>query len=100
MTKHTELFPDPFQEQSTALAHRDLFVLGAAVRFESNSARLLQLVDLAYARLPRLQLSARQQSLRIRLLLTAAEGKRSRSEPASLQMFSGAGLLAGTTGSS
>jgi hypothetical protein len=100
MTKLSELFPDPFQERSGALAHCDFHVLGAWVRFESNSTQLLRLVDLAYGRLPRLQLSARQRFLRIRLHLTSAEGKHSRSEPPGLQMFSGAGLLAGTTGSS
>jgi hypothetical protein len=99
-TKIPELFPDPFEERSAARLHRDIPVLGARVRFESNSEELLRLVDSAYAGLPGHELSRVQPQLRIRLVLTVSERKRASTEPASLQMLSGAGLLAGTTGSS
>ncbi|HEY0748967.1 MAG TPA: hypothetical protein VGD63_19845 [Steroidobacteraceae bacterium] len=95
--KIPELFPDPFGERSAARRHRDIDVLGARVRFESNSEELLRLVDSAYAGLPRHELSKVRPRLRIRLVLTSPEQKRTSTEPASLQMLSGAGLLAGTT---
>jgi hypothetical protein len=99
-TKIPELFADPFEERSVRRLHRDIHVLGAQVRFESNSEQLLRLVDSAYAGLPRHQLSRIRPQLRIRLVLPVSERRRASSEPASLQMLSGAGLLAGTTGSS
>ncbi len=100
VVKIPELLSDPFAERSAATLHRDFHVLGAQVRFESNSEDLLRLVDSAYAGLPRHKLSRVQPRLRIRLVLTSAERERTRADPKSLQMFSGAGLLAGTTESS
>jgi hypothetical protein len=99
-TKIPELFPDPFAERSAASLHRDIHVLGAQIRFESNSEELLRLVDSAYGGLPRHELSQVRPRLRIRLILTSRERKRTSAEPESLQMFSGAGLLAGSTESS
>lgn len=98
--KIPEPLPDPFEERSAVRVHRDIQVLGARVRFESNSEQLLQLVDSAYAGLPRHRLSHVQPQLRIRLVLTSLERKGNSAEPASLQMASGAGLLAGATESS
>jgi hypothetical protein len=79
-----------------------MHVMGARVRFESNSEELLQLVDTAYAGLPRHRLGRVAPHLRVRLVLTSAERKRKgvRTEPAPLQMMSGAGLIGAATGSS
>ena len=95
-----EMFSDPFEERSAVKLHRNIHVLGAQVRFESNSEELLRLVDSAYAGLPRHRLLRVQPRLRIRLVLTSAERKRTSSEPAPLRLLSGGGLLAGTMESS
>jgi hypothetical protein len=100
MKRMPELRSDPFEERSAARMHRDIHVLGAGVRFESNSADLLRLVDSAYAGLPRHRLPGGEPQLRVRLVLTSSQGKRARSEPAPLQMMSGGGLLAGAGESS
>jgi energy-coupling factor transporter ATP-binding protein EcfA2 len=99
-TRIPELYSDPFEERSAVRMHRDIHLLGARVRFESNSEDLLQLVDSAYAGLPRHKLSRVEPQLRVRLVLTSPERKRAGVEPTPLQMMSGAGLLAGATESS
>ncbi len=99
-TKMPELYSDPFEEQSAVRMHRDIHVLGARVRFESNSEELLRLVDSAYAGLPRHKLSRVEPHLRVRLVLTSPERKRAGVDPSPLRMMSGAGLLAGATESS
>ena len=100
--KVPDILADPFGEQSAAGMHRDLHLLGARIRFESNSEDLLRLVDSAYADLPRHRLARVAPHLRVRLMLTAPERqrKRARAEPDPLQMMSGAGLIAAATGSS
>jgi len=95
-----ELSSDPFEERSAVGMHRDIHVLGARVRFESNSEELLRLVDSAYAGLPRHKLAPVQPQLRVRLVLTSRQRKRVSVEPAPLQMMSGGGLLAGAVQSS
>src|ERR1700677_3217635 len=98
--KIPELYADPFAERSTVGMHRDIHVLGARVRFESNSEELLRLVDSAYAGLPRHKLPPVAPQLRVRLVMTSPERKRTSAEPAPLQMMSGGGLLAGAAESS
>jgi hypothetical protein len=98
--KISELDSDPFEERSVVGMYRDIHLLGARVRFESNSEDLLRLVDLAYAGLPRHRLSRVAPRLRVRLVLTSPGRSRASVEPAALQMLSGAGLLAGATKSS
>jgi energy-coupling factor transporter ATP-binding protein EcfA2 len=95
--KIPELYADPFEERSAVGMHRDIHVLGARVRFESNSEELLRLVDSAYAGLPRHKLARVEPQLRMRLVLTSQERNRASLEPAPLQMMSGGGLLAGAT---
>jgi hypothetical protein len=94
-----DLFVDPFGERSAASARRDLQLLGGRFRFESNSRRLLRLVDAAFAGLPRHRLSATIPRLEVRLVLSpgARSHSRGRSEPPPFGMFSGAGLLGGAT---
>jgi hypothetical protein len=100
--KIADLLEDPFGERSIVGMHREMDLLGARVRFESNSEDLLRLVDSAYAGLPRHRLSPVAPRLRVRLLLTAPERKRksARAEPNPFQMMSGAGLVGAATGSS
>ncbi len=96
----SELDSDPFGERSTVTMHRDIHLLGARVRFESNSSDLLALVDSAYAGLPRHRLARVAPRLRVRLILTTSSRKRSRAEPTPLQMMSGAGLIGAASDSS
>jgi hypothetical protein len=80
------------------MSRESLQLLGGRFQFESNSRELLQLVDSAYAGLPRHRLSAVAPRMRVRLLLSSFPGSsrsRSRSEPPSLAMLSGPGFLAG-----
>jgi len=97
VTVATDLLADPFQERSTLLTRAPLQLLGGSFRFASNSRQLLQLVDHAYAGLPRHRLGSAAPQLRVKLLLTPAKPHRSRSEPPALQMLSGAGFVGGAT---
>jgi hypothetical protein len=107
MTRKTDtmipdLFADPFGERSKIMARQQLQLLGARIQFESNSARLLRLVDSTYLGLPPHRLSAITPRLRVRLMLSPAERPRARrrSEPAPLSMLAGPGFLVGATDSS
>jgi hypothetical protein len=95
-----QLYADPFEERSAVRIHRDIHLLGARVRFESNSEDLLRLVDSAYAGLPRHKLARAVPRLRVRLVLTSPGRRRASVEPAPLQMMSAGGLLAGAADSS
>jgi hypothetical protein len=96
-----DLFSDPFGERATMMTRKHPGLLGARFQFESNSAELLDLVDSAYADLPRHLLSDVAPQLKVRLLLGPRERSgRSRSEPAPLSMLAGPGYLGGATGSS
>jgi hypothetical protein len=86
---------DPFGERSAQLHRRNLYLLGALIRFESNSVRLLQLVDQAFAGLPRHRLSAATPQLRIRLQLVAGRGRKPAAEPPPLRTHSGPQFLCG-----
>ena len=104
-----DLESDPFGEQSPTVFRKPLQLLGGRFRFDSNSPRLLRLVDSAYEGLPRHRLSFRTPDFRIKLLLTPPRGagisradqySRSRSEPPPIAMLHGAGLLGGATAAS
>jgi hypothetical protein len=94
---------DPFGEQSPSMVRENLQLLGGRFRFESNSSRLLRLVDSAYAGLPRHRLSAVVPRLNVRLWLEPGErapARRAGEPPPPIAMFSGAGFLGGATPSS
>jgi len=97
-----DLYADPFGERSKMVTRKHLQLLGCRFEFESNSVRLLRLVDSAFAGLPTHRLTAKAPRLKVRLLLIPKEElrARTRSAPPPLSMLSGAGLLGGATGSS
>ena len=93
-----DLYADPFGERTPTLREH-LQLLGARFQFQSNSRRLLQLVESAYGGLPRHRLSDAAPRLSVRLQLMSAGPLRSRRrlEPPPLAMVSGAGFLGGAT---
>jgi hypothetical protein len=99
MPKDTAAFPeqyaDPFRERSTPLSRDRLHLLGGRFRFESNSKQLLELVDHAYAGVPRHRFSAAAPRLQVSLVLGSGKAARKRGEPPALEMLSGAGFVAG-----
>ncbi len=92
-----DLYPDPFEERSSLLLRDNLQLLGGRFRFESNSHRLLHLVDRAYAGLPQHRLSRTPPRMRVGLVLRTAGSRHSRGNPPELEMLSGAGFLGGAT---
>lgn len=85
---------DPFAEAVPLPFHRSLRVLGATVRFESNSRQLLALASEAFAGLPPHRWAAGE-PLRVALRLREAPAKR-RATPPPPRLTSGAGLLHAT----
>jgi hypothetical protein len=100
VTLDSEREGDPFGERSSPLLRSRIQLLGARVLFESNNKALLQLVDNAFAGLPRHRLAARLPDLRVKIWLGDRRAPVSRAEPAPLGLISAAGLLGGATGSS
>jgi energy-coupling factor transporter ATP-binding protein EcfA2 len=90
-----DLMTDPFGERCEGLTSKRMQLLGAAFRFDSNSAELMGLVDCAYRGLPGHRLSGLEQELRVSLLLTSVPQRRKRAEPSPLAMISGSGFLGG-----
>jgi energy-coupling factor transporter ATP-binding protein EcfA2 len=92
--------PDPFGEHRRPAHRARLQVLGGRFDFETDSARLLRIVRLAYAGLPPHRLSTPAPRMRVKLVLTAPErsARRLRGEPAPVRPLSGAGMLCGALG--
>lgn len=88
---------DPFRERRRGVRRAKLQLLGARFIFESESAELMRLVDLAYAGLPPHKLSARVPRLAVRLVLGGDAGAQEPDEPTPLAMSSGVGFLCGAT---
>jgi hypothetical protein len=86
---------DPFGERSARPQHRSLQLLGARFRFESNSARLLQLVDQAFAGLPRHRLGGKSPRLLVRLQLTPPRQRVPAARLPPLETYAGPGFLCG-----
>lgn len=87
---------DPFNERARPLVRRRMTLLGARFEFQSDSARLLSLVNQAYARLPPHRLDRNPPLIRISLRLRTARKLDAAREPPQLQTQGGAGLLCGT----
>jgi hypothetical protein len=85
---------DPFGERSRRIFQAHRRVLGARLKFTSDSAALMRLVDLAYGGLPPHRLSVRVPRLRVQLRL--APGRETDSgQPPRLRMHGGDGVLCG-----
>lgn len=98
---------DPFGEKTTLAIHRRLNLLGGRFDFESNSRELLQLVDAAYAGLPKHQFLPRPPCFRIRLRLTpkrvvpaSRRHPHGPFQPPAISMIQGGGILGSCTDSS
>ena len=90
--------PDPFGEHRPGTLRVRLQLLGGRFEFESDSARLLQLVRLAYARLPPQRLCAFAPRFHVRLVLTPPPARRAgrrRGEPPPVRALAGRGILCG-----
>jgi hypothetical protein len=95
---------DPFGEQSAALDRRVFLIMGGRFEFESNSKKLLRLVEAAYKGLPPHQFVARPPRFRVRLILAPARSRSVNSAPypraPSIPMLRGAGFFGSATDSS
>jgi hypothetical protein len=92
--------PDPFRERARATFHTRLQLIGGRFEFETDSARLLRIVQLAYARLPRHRLARAMPHFRVKLALLPARrtAHARRSEPPVVNPLAGAGMLCGAMG--
>jgi energy-coupling factor transporter ATP-binding protein EcfA2 len=91
--------PDPFGERRRGALRARLQLLGGWFEFETDSARLLRLVCLAYADLPRQRLSPAAPRFRLKLVLTppvtAPPAARARREPPPVRALAGGPILCG-----
>jgi len=90
--------PDPFGERQRGTLRARALLLGGRFEFESDSARLLHIVRLAYARLPPHKLSSTAPRLRVRLILTAPRRARRahrNGEPPPVRAVATDGILCG-----
>jgi len=90
-----DLSPDPFLERTSAGRSMDVHVLGAHVRFTSDSTALLNVAAMAYAGLPPHVLPMTPPSLHVELRLAPARDVAAGQEPPLVSMQSGAGFLCG-----
>jgi len=86
---------DPFGERIAQHTCPRRRILGADIRFHSDSEALLALVDAAYGGLPEHRLSLDVPQLRIDLRQARREGRIEMDEPPPVRMQAGAGLLCG-----
>jgi hypothetical protein len=91
--------PDPFGERRNGALRARLQLLGGRFEFETDSARLLRLVHVAYARLPPHRLGAVAPRFHVRLVLTppqpARRARRAGSEPPPVRALAAEGILCG-----
>jgi hypothetical protein len=88
---------DPFAERQVLRHRRRVRVLGAHVTAESNSRRLLDLLDHAFANLPAHRLRSRAPRLTLRMVLASEKARvTARRQIPPLRLRSGGGLLIGS----
>jgi hypothetical protein len=91
----SELESDPFSERAALLKRSGLQLMGGRFDFRSNSGDLLDLVDEAYADLPRHRFAGKSPRFSVMLRLTAPRPRRGTLEqPPALSMMSGTDLIA------
>jgi len=95
VSRHRSL-SDPFLERAAHGYRRRIIILGQEFRFESNSRRMLKLVDAAYAKLPKHRLGGQREPIQLRLHLTRSIQHIGAGFPADMQMHGALGLLCGT----
>jgi hypothetical protein len=86
---------DPFRERAIHPFKRRIAILGQLFCFESNSCRLLKLVDAAYCGLPAHRLGQQSKRIYVRLHLTGATDRGSGPFPPDMRMHGARGLLCG-----
>ena len=91
--------PDPFGERTRAALHLRLQLLGGRFDFETDSVRLLRIVQRAYARLPPHRLVGRPPQLRVKLVLTPGKPRQSArqaaAEPPPVRALATGGIVCG-----
>jgi hypothetical protein len=91
-----ELESDPFSERTAFLKRSGLQIMGGRFDFRSNCGDLLDLVDEAYAGLPRHRFAGESARFSVMLRLTPPRPRRAkRKQPPALSMMSGTDLMAG-----
>jgi hypothetical protein len=90
-----DILPDPFHEQARVPPPRVVQLLGGRFHFDSNSPKLLRIVDAAYAGLPQHRLPGAAHDFKVSLSLTPSS--RSNLQPPGLALLNGAGYLGGAT---
>jgi len=88
---------DPFGERHRPALQQRMQLLGGQFRFETDSARLLRIVQQAYARLPSHTLSGATPHCLVRLTLTSAGRAHAtpQDEPPRVRPLTGGGILCG-----
>ena len=86
---------DPFREVSGRVLRERMHLLGGLFEFESNSRRLLGLVEAAYAGLPTHRLRPAVPQIHIRLQLASGRNFTTAHELPLMRMQAGPGLLCG-----
>src|SRR5471030_3341238 len=86
---------DPFREHAIHPFRRRISILGQLFCFESNSRRMLQLVDAAYGRLPAHRLRPGSKPITLRLHLARSTHPSATPFPPDMQMHGAKGLLCG-----
>ena len=87
---------DPFLERAAHRFKRRIIILGQDFRFESNSRRMLKLVDAAYAKLPKHRLRRQSEPIHLRLHLSRSVPRSGARLPADMRMHGALGILCGT----
>jgi len=91
--------PDPFGERRRVAFRERLQLLGGRFDFETESARLLRIVRLAYFRLPPHRLTKVSPHLRVRLVLTPSarwrRGRQAEIQPPPVRTLAGGGIICG-----
>ena len=90
---------DPFRERTIHPFKRRISVLGQLFCFESNSRRVLKLVDAAYDGLPAHRLGSQSNRIYLRVHLTGSTGPIIGPFPPDMRMHGARGLLCGAMNS-
>jgi hypothetical protein len=90
---------DPFRERQRAAFHQSMQLLGGRFHFETDSARLLRILRIAYARLPSHRFRGPAPRFVVRLVLASSEHPRRvaqmKAEPPRVRPLTGGGILCG-----